>query len=223
MKTPFPDKQSIVLTKSTARKYFGDADPIGKVIQIDQKNNYTVSGVIKDLPANSSIQYTVFFPLDILKDKYKPGDHWKSWDSGLGQLLLLDVLQLQPGFSPETIARKLTAIHHRSQKEAIGAAHYSLQPLHHMHLYAADGTEKGMQTVRIFFIVGVVVLLIACINYVNLATAQATQRAKEVGVRKVIGAHRKQLFGQFLGESAIVCLLALWVALIAIALLMPSV
>jgi putative ABC transport system permease protein len=222
---PFPDKHAVVLTESMARKYFGTGEPLGKVIQVDQKDNFTVSGVIKDLPANSSIRFDFFFSIDLMKEKqYPPGSYWKSLDNDWGNYKLTSYLLLQPGTSLEAVAGKLSHIlhtHHPNYKDSGATVMYALQPLADVHLYAPDGTENGAQTVRIFLVVAMVVLVIACINYVNLSTAQAMQRAREVGVRKVIGANRGQLFAQFLGESALVFVIALVLAIGIMHALMP--
>ncbi len=222
---PFPDKNAVIITESMARKYFGTEEPLGKVIQVDQKDNFTVSGVVKDLPANSSIQYDFFFSIALMAEKqYPPGSYWKSLDGDWGNYKLTTYLLLQPNTSMEAVAAKLTNIlhtHHPHHKEGGAAVSYALQPFTDVHLYAPDGSENGAQTVRVFLIVGVVVLVIACINYVNLSTAQAMQRAREVGVRKVIGADRSQLFVQFIGESALVFVIALVLAIGIMYALMP--
>jgi putative ABC transport system permease protein len=220
-KNPFPTQQSIVVTQSTARKYFGAEEPVGKSMLINGKDYYTVTGVIADIPAHSDIRYDIFFPFSILDKKL-----WKSPDEDWGNYNYQTFLLLLPDASPEAVGRQLTAIHRSHLTEALSAATVAklfdkLQPLHQLHLYHPDGSEAGMQTVRIFGIVAMVVLLIACVNYVNLSTAQATQRAKEVGIRKVIGAQRQQVFGQFMGESSLVFGLAFGVACLLIRLLLP--
>jgi putative ABC transport system permease protein len=130
--------------------------------------------------------------------------------------------QVKEGASPKTVSSKLTKIHIANQKEAADVAfEYVLNPLTQLHLYNADGTEGSIKTVRIFTIVAIVILLIACINYVNLATARATKRAKEVSVRKIVGAQLTQVFGQFMAESLIVFTFALAIALLLIGLLIP--
>ncbi|MBD0259830.1 MAG: ABC transporter permease, partial [Cytophagales bacterium] len=118
---PFPDKHAVVLTESMARKYFGTGEPLGKVIQVDRKDNFTVSGVVKDLPANSSIRFDFFFSMDLVKEKhYPPGSYWKNLDSDWGNYKLTSYLLLQPGTATEAVAAKLTNIlrtHHPNYKE----------------------------------------------------------------------------------------------------------
>ncbi|MBC7920233.1 MAG: ABC transporter permease [Ferruginibacter sp.] len=229
-KKPFANGRSLVITETMAKKYFGPGwertDPIGKVIRTDKKEDYQVSGVIRDVPANSHFApIRFFFTMDIYAANFTRnggnGD-WKTIDVDWGNYFYEGYWLLKPNTSPEAVARKLTDIHHRNQKES-AAMTYSLQALADMHLYNADGSGEGrIQTVRIFTVVALVILLIACINYVNLSTARATKRAKEVGIRKIAGAGQGQLFGQFLGESLLVFALAFAGAMALIAVFLPT-
>lgn len=222
---PFANNRSVVITETMANKYFGREIPIGKIIRTDKKEDYEVSGVIRDIPANSHFApFSFFFTMDIYAANFtRNGGNgaWKTIDVDWGNYNYEGYWLLKPNASPEVVARKLTDIHHRNQKEA-EAMSYSLQSLRHLHLYNADGSEGRIQTVRIFGIVALVILLIACINYVNLATARATKRAKEVGIRKIVGAEQAQLFGQFLGESLIVFSMAMVLALALISFFLPT-
>jgi putative ABC transport system permease protein len=229
-KKPFTNNRSVVITETMAEKYFGPSwkdseNPIGKIIRTDKKEDYEVSGVIQDIPANSHFaKYSFFFTMDIYAANFTRNGgngEWKTIDVDWGNYYYEGYWLLKPNTSPEMVAKKLTGIHHRNQKGS-EALSYSLLPLSNMHLYNADGTEGRIQTVRIFGIVALVILLIACINYVNLSTARATKRAKEVGIRKIVGAERTQLFGQFLGESLITFGLALVLALGLISFFLPT-
>lgn len=219
-KKPFLNNQSIIITESMANKYFGNSEPMGKVIQIEDKG-YMVSGVIENIPSNSSIQYEIFFPFDILIKDYQSGGYWKSLETNWGDFYYNTYFLLQPNASAKRISEKVNQLE-QSNNPSDSSTSYSLQSLSDIHLYTADGNDNAMLMVRIFFIVAIIVLLIACINYVNLVTARATQRAKEIGVRKIIGANKTQLFGQFLGESIIIIALALLIALLLIQLLIPA-
>lgn len=222
VKNPFPNNRSIVITEKIATKYFGNDNPIGKVIRLDKKDGYTVSGVIKDIPLNSSIRYEWFIPFIILDERYNRQYQPNGLEGDWGNYNHTTYFQLKEGASPKAVGAKLTNIHIANQKEAKDAKfEYVLNPLTQIHLYNADGTEGGIKTVRIFSIVAVVILLIACINYVNLATARATKRAKEVSIRKIVGAHLSQVFGQFMGESVLVFSMALVLALLIIFLVIP--
>lgn len=219
---PFMNNRSVVITESMANKYFGPSwktteNPIGKIIRTDRKEDYQVSGVIKDIPAHSHFAPShFFFTMDIYAAHFtRNGGNgkWKTIDADWGNYNFEGYWLLRPNASPAAVAKKLTAIHHRNQKGA-EALNYSLQALTDMHLYNADGSGEGrIQTVRTFTWVALIVLFIACVNYVNLSTARATKRAKEVGIRKIAGAGRSQLFGQFLGESVLLFSLALMLAL----------
>lgn len=221
-KKPFPNDQSVILTESEARKYFGDADPIGKVIRGNDKDPYTVSGIIADIPSTSSIQADMFFPMNVRKKQYDGKDMWKSMDEDWGDYYTETYLLVKPNASTTAIANKLTAIHqllHKGIKPTDGV--YQLQSLADVHLYNPDGTSAGAQIVKIFTIVAVLILLIACINYVNLSTARSVLRSKEVSVRKIIGAERKDLFFQFVLETAICFAIAMILAFALIYAIMP--
>lgn len=220
---PFPNDQSIIVTETTAKRFFGDADPIGKVIKGDNKDNYTVAGVMADFPENSSIKADMFFSIEIKRKEYSGKDYWKAMDDDWGNYYAKTFLLLQHGVSPQSVMDKLTQIHinHQSGPDA-SKVKYLPQSLTEVHLYRPDGNASGMQTVRVFLIVAILILLIACINYVNLSTARAMLRSKEVSVRKIIGAERKQLFGQFVIETVLFFSIALVLAFGLIELLMPS-
>jgi putative ABC transport system permease protein len=218
----FPNDRSVIITESVAKKYFNDQDPIGKVIAGDSRDLFTVSGVIADFPANSSINADMLFSMNIKRKQYDGKGYWKSFESDWGNYFADTYLLIKPGASAKAIASKLTRIHMKLQagiKPTDGV--YSLQPLADTHLYNADGSEAGIQTVRIFFIVSILILLIACINYVNLSTARAMLRSKEVSVRKIIGAERKHLFIQFVVETVLCFTIATILAFVLICMIMP--
>lgn len=216
----FPDNNSILVTASTAQKYFGKENPIGKVIRADNKEDFTVQGVIADFPANNTLQYDMLFSIDRFAKQYTGKDFWKSMNEDWGNYYSTTFLQINPGASTTAIEKKLTRIQHTHHPDSKNT-HYGLQSLSQLHLYAPDGSSSAMQMVKIFFIVAVLLLLIACINYVNLSTARSMLRAKEVSVRKVIGAAKLQLFLQFIVETLILFILATGLAIIIIYALLP--
>jgi putative ABC transport system permease protein len=220
---PFAGNRSVVITQSMARKYFGDENALGKLIRVDAKDNYLVSGVAADLPPNSDIQYDFFFPFSIINEFYgNPAEAANGYDGDWNNYDYDTYLQLDARAAPQTIAAKLTALHKQNRSdEMTKTLRYSLQPLSQLHLYKPDGTEGTMQTVRILMLTGIAILVIACFNYVNLVTARAAGRAGEVGVRKIIGASKAQLFGQFLCESALLFVLAFLVSIGLVFLLLP--
>ena len=222
---PFPDYRSVVITASTAKKYFGSTDAIGKVLQADHKDNFKVSAVIADFPENSGLRGDILFSTELIKQQfYSAGKSaWKSMDDDWGNYRWNTYLLLQPGVSIQSVADKLTGIlvkHNPNQRPAdLGS--FQLQSLAKTHLYAADGSSAGMDMVKIFALVAVLILLIASINYVNLSTARSMLRAKEVSLRKIIGAARVQLIGQFIAETLVYFFIALLIALAAMSVLMP--
>ena len=223
-KKPFPNDQSVIITQSTAKRYFGDINPIGKTLQEDHKNSYVVSGVITDFPDNSSINYDMLFPMNLVIKSYSGKDFWKSLDTDWGNFGYTTFLQVRPGTDVKAIGNQLIAIQAKSApwiKVNLVENAFRLQPLTTIHLYNADGTAGGKQTVNIFLIVAVLILLIACINYVNLSTARSMLRAKEVSIRKIVGAQKKQLFIQFIIESVLFFSISLVLAFGLMALIMP--
>ncbi|MDO1451047.1 ABC transporter permease [Rhodocytophaga aerolata] len=221
-KNPLPDNRSMIISQKIATKYFGTENPIGKIIRLDKKDGYTVTGVIADIPQNSSIQFEWFIPFSILDEQYNRQYQPNGLEGDWGNYNYTTYFQLKENALAKRVEEKLTKIHIANQKEAGEADFgYALNPLSQVHLYNPDGTEGGIKTVRIFTVVAIVILLIACINYVNLATARATKRAKEVSIRKIVGAQLSQVFGQFMAESLIVFTLAMGIALLLISLVIP--
>jgi len=215
---PFNDDNSVVITKSTAQKYFGNDNPIGKVIIADNKQNFTVSGVVADFPENSSMQYDMIMPISfhikqMLAQKLDLSNNFDEYD-------FLTYLKLKPGTSLKALSARLFNIHIK-QRPADTDVAYLLLPITKMHLYNADLTDRGITTVRVFLIVAILILIIACINYVNLSTARSMLRSKEISMRKIIGAAKSQLFMQFIVETALLFLLSAILALVLIHFLMP--
>lgn len=221
---PFQGSHSVILTASVAKKIFGNEDPVGKIVVGDKRDNFKVTGVIEDFPTNSSVKYDMLFPMDMYGERFTSsggnGD-WKTIDQDLGNFAYNIFLLLKPGASPQTVGKKLGDIYRGLRNDSDGKGYYTLQSLTDMHLYGADGNSSAMQTVRIFILVSIFILIIACINYVNLSTARSIARSKEVSVRKVIGAQKAQLFLQFVLESAILFLISAVLAIGIIRLLLP--
>jgi putative ABC transport system permease protein len=201
-----------VITERTAGRYFADQDPIGKVITIDNNRTFTIAGVIENIPANSELRFDLFLPTAAMTD---PDDR-DSW----GSHFCSTYVRLRTGAEPKALEAKLSAlIKARLPEEKISLI---LQPLTKIHLYNEDGTAAGMRYVYFFSVIAVFILAIACINFINLSTARSEKRAKEVGLRKAVGADRAQLIRQFFGESTIFTLIALAGAvLMALALQAP--
>jgi putative ABC transport system permease protein len=219
---PFNDIHSVVLTETTARRYFGDLDPIGKVIVADDKINFRVTGVIKDLPKNSGISGDLFFPMNLLNfNLHADKGGSASLDNDWEQFNYVTFLLLRPGTSLPTLAKHLRDIHLKHEPEDTDIKYLPFE-LTKMHLYKADGSAAGFETVRIFAIIALLILIIACINYVNLSTARSMLRSREVSLRKIVGAARVQLFMQFFIETALLFLFASLLAVSVIYILLPG-
>jgi putative ABC transport system permease protein len=214
-KNPFANNNSVVITKKTAEKFFGNQNPIGKVIITDTKQSLTVTAVMEDYPANSSMQYDMIMPMNYLIALHPDLNH--DFDNYSFKTFLL----LRPGTDLKSLSTKIRNIH-LANRASDTDADYLLLPLSKMHLYNADLTDAGIGTVRIFVIVALLILVIACINYVNLSTARSMLRSKEISMRKIIGAAKSQLFFQFIVETAVMFLFATILALGLIYVLMPS-
>ena len=215
---PFADDNSVVITKSTAKKYFGSANPIGKVIIGDDRVNFVVTGVINDFPKNSSISYDMIMPMGfhvrfMLKNHVDLSTNFDYY--GYETYLLL-----KPGFDAQSLAPAIQKIHLSfSPQDTDGR--YLLLPIAKMHLYNSDLTDKGMETVKVFTVIALLILVIGCINYVNLSTARAMLRAKEISMRKIVGAAKGQLFMQFIIETTLLFIIAGSLAFALIFLLVP--
>jgi putative ABC transport system permease protein len=219
---PFPDHNAVVLTESTAKKYFGNNDPIGKIITADDKINFKVTGVINDFPLNSDIQANMLFSMQLLqKNMYAGNKAGGSLENDFNQYSYNTYLLLQPGISLKSLPDKLRQLHLGVKPDDTDIG-YVLLPLEKVHLYRADGSDGGLATVRMFFFIAVLILVIACINYVNLSTARSMLRAKEVSLRKIVGAAKGQLFLQFIIETTLLFIFATALALTLVYLLIPS-
>jgi putative ABC transport system permease protein len=218
---PFPDDNSIVLTETIAKKYFGEEDPIGKVIVADHNTNFTVTGITKDAPKNSTIQYDIVMPMQLFgKLQFMDKAGKITMNSDFRQFSFNTYFVLQPGTNLTNLATKLRDIHLRNKPDDTDIK-YLLMPITNAHLYRSDGTGAGIETVRMFTWIALVILIIACINYVNLSTARSMLRAKEVSMRKIVGAAKWQLFMQFIVETALLFVLSAVLAMGVIHLLLP--
>ena len=209
----------MVITQKTAEKYFGTENPLGKVISADNKENFTVTGVIKDFPDNSSINCDMVMPISY-HIHYMFADNKIDLNTNFNFFNYETYLLLKPGTDLKTLSVKIRQVH-LDHKPDDTDADYLLLPLAKMHLYNADLTDKGIGTVRIFLIIALLILVIACINYVNLSTARSMLRAKEISMRKIVGAAKSHLFMQFIVETALLFLLAAAFAIGFIFILMP--
>ncbi|HEV9038399.1 MAG TPA: ABC transporter permease, partial [Puia sp.] len=212
---------TVVLSETAAKKYFGTADPMGQHLQVFNNGQLaTVTGVMKDMPENTELK------TEMLMSMYN-GPQDSSRDQNWGGFGVMAYFLLKPHTSAQALANKFPAFlqNHigKFMKENNQTYTYILEPLKDVYLKSTPGNAQGSLTnIYVFSIVGVFILLIAGINFVNLTTARSTERAREVGIRKVIGAERRQLTRQFLGESVILCLIAFVLSVGACAALLPS-
>lgn len=210
-----------VITKSAAKKYFGTENPIGKIISRNKEDNYKVTAVIADIPANTHLKFDILFSFAtyVKLTSAEAETHW-DWDGFYTYLLL------KPGADPKTVEAKIARLVDnkigKQLKESNTAVEYKLQPLKSIHLYSNYMMEAEVngdgKSVHFLLIISIFIIVIAWINYINLSTARSLGRAKEVGVRKVLGSYRLQLIRQFLVESFLVNLLAVILAFVIILL-----
>lgn len=211
---------SILLTKGTAHRLFGDENPIGKSVRVNAGDVYAVTGVINDPPANSHLQFDVLVSFSTLS---KDPNLFLDWDGG-NQYACYVLLEPRTGAAAvEAGLPDLMWKHINSRLESIGVRYEPyLQSLERIHLFHSPGSESTRSNLAVFAVVAGLIVVIACVNYTNMTTARATRRAKEIGVRKILGAHRATLIRQFLGESFLVSFLALLGALFLAELVFPA-
>ena len=216
--TALKDKNSIIISRNMAEKFFGKEDPRGKVLLMNTKNSFTVTGVMEDIPKNSSLQFEYLIPFQFFWEENK---NWlDQWDNNNIRTFVM----LRSGTDVDAFGKKF--IH--EVKEHVEKTNVKLFVYPYGETYLRGNFENGKQLggrieyVRIFFIVAVFVLIIACINFMNLATAQASKRAKEVGLRKVIGAFPAQLFRQFMGESFLTVIVSAVIAVGMVLIALPG-
>ena len=222
-KTALTAPASIVFTESTAKKYFGNANPMGQTVLITgDAIPAKVTGIMKDFPENSQIKADMVISMTSLTQNFNKGI-----DNQWGNFGATTYLLLKPGTTQKALEAKLPAFLQTRNGEGMKKSQmfYTLflEPLKTVYLYSKRGGQEtgSISNVYIFGIVAIFILLIACINFINLTTARSVERAKEVGIRKVVGAERGQLASQFIGESVVLCIIAFILTLIFSALLLP--
>lgn len=222
-KTALKASYSVVLTEGIATKYFGDDNPLGKVLRFDDQEDFTVTGVVENVPQNSHFTFSMLCSFETLYARDREAmETWYNWN-------LYAYLLLPEGYDYRELEKKFPAFiekHIGKELKALGVEmKYFLQPLTRIHLHSNLQLElfgnSSILYVYIFGAIALFVLLIACINFMNLATARSANRAKEVGLRKVVGAKRKELIKQFLGESLVYSFFSLLIALMLVELALP--
>ncbi|HEY8955618.1 MAG TPA: ABC transporter permease [Chitinophaga sp.] len=215
---PFPQLYSIVITEKTARKFFGDTrNLIGKTITIDNAQPYVISGVIKDIPENSSIKFEWVAPFEIY---FNQNAYLKNW----GANSVDTYVELAPHINVAGINSKLQHFIEAHSPGAINHAFLFNMNDWRLHDQFTNGKQSGgrIEYVRLFSLIAWIILFIACINFMNLATARSEKRAKEVGVRKVMGAGKNKLIIQFISEALFMSVLAAALAVLLLFLVLPG-
>lgn len=211
--TALSSPSSIVITEETAKKLFGSANPIGKTITFDGRLDLKVAGVIADVPKNSDLQFDGLVSTDLLK---KFGVSFTSWNNNsIWTFLLLRTPSQAAGLS-----NKIAGLLKKHDNDPTTGKLF-LYPFKDFHLYSYTGKGGRIQDVVLFSMVALLILLIASINFMNLATARSARRATEVGVKKVVGATRSQIAKQFFGESILMALVSLGLAMVIVEVFLP--
>ncbi len=228
---PLENPSSVVLTRSTSQKYFGLGNPVGKTLSFDGMFDLVVSGVIQDVPQNSHLQFEAVIPMERFNaiagyvygydaSSYRLTDDWMAG-------MFNTYLKLHKNSDPRSLERKIPVFQEKyapHNKELLDESYY-LQPIKNIHLHSQyrSGSDKISDLKFLYGImaIGLVILIMSCFNYINLTTARYSSRRREIGIRKVVGAHRKQLIGQILTESLIFFLTAFLLSFALILFLAP--
>ncbi|MEZ5084400.1 MAG: ABC transporter permease [Bacteroidales bacterium] len=219
----FDDLKSVVITDNMATKLFENEDPIGKVISLNNDLNFKVTGIIKETPKNSSFRFDICFPFKNIEDMGFTINRY-GWNS------YYVYVELEENIDYKEVNQKIEKFleeKSKKQNQTEGDEDYDsdvdlfLFPLKKMHLYSYSEDRGAIQFIYIFSAIAIFIILIACINFMNMATARSAKRAKEISIRKSVGADRPMLIAQFLGESLIISICAMFVAIVLVLLLLP--
>ncbi len=210
---------SIILAEDLAAKIFGSEDPLGKTLTIPpQENPYLVTGIMEKVPANSHLRFDFIISFISLKTKSRRFDNWYSNS-------YFTYVQLQAGTNHKEFEKKMAVFLERYAPERYGNYTGLLQPLRRAHLYSGfnfdPAVTNDIKNIYLYSVIGFIILLIACVNYMNLATARSSQRAREVGVRKVMGASRQEIIKQFLSDSTFTAFIAFLLMLLLVDIILP--
>ena len=214
----FSDHLSMIISETKAKVIFGDDDPIGKLIKSSHDKWFHITGVMKDMPQNTRFRYDYLVPFIALQIDYQRAETGtvdvENWRGNMVETFFQLIQGGDVALVADKIGKMATA---RKNSETT----FLLQPLLKLHLFSTDGQLTGMKTVRLFSIIAALILLIACINYVNLVTARASNRNKEISMKKILGGKRKRLIAQLTGEAIILFFAALAFSTIFVVLLFP--
>jgi putative ABC transport system permease protein len=215
------DPNTVVLSHNLAQKYFGSQDVIGKTIKVDSKNTFKIVGIVKDHPANTDLKTDIFLSLSSLKLMYPEWEQQMQTDWGFINSTTATFVLLPEGISASKINADLTATVKRYTGDRASVFEFKLQPLQEVHF---DGRYSGVIQKSLLVtlsIIGLLLIVIACVNFVNMATAQSFKRAKEIGTRKVLGSTPSAIFIQFIAETSLIVLFAGLLAVLSVWLFLP--
>lgn len=221
--TVLKDPNSVVLTETSAKKYFGDDDPVGKVLQFNKNRQLKVTGIAKDVPVNSTLQFDMIIPLEIIRPTQP--DFFTNFPNNT----LFTYILLNPGANSNQLEKRFPGFMDKYLGKYYAESGHKMgltaKPLSKVY-FASDSFDSikhgNKKMVYIFMSIAILILIIACINFVNLATARATDRSKEIGLRKVMGAVKSQLIGQLILESVLYATIACILSVALLELLMPA-
>ncbi|MEO7990781.1 MAG: ABC transporter permease [Chryseolinea sp.] len=216
------EASNIVITESTAKAFFGDEDAMGKIIRVDNQFDLKVAGILKDVPSNSSFQFDFLLP-------YKHWHNTSEWvrnnESNWGNYSFQIFVELNDAKNQASVENSIRNMLEKHGEDKEMKHEFFLYPLLRWRLYSnfENGVEQGGMSdyVQLFTILAIFIIVIACINFMNLATARSERRAREVGIRKSVGSRRNQLIFQFIGESMIIASISFVIAVIAAQVLLP--
>jgi len=210
---------SLVLSRSSAERMFGERNPLGTLVKLDGKGPYQITGIVADPPANSSIQFSSLISFSTL---YEDKNLYLDWNGGNQYIAYLQLASNADIALVEKQCSTLLWRYLNQQLSSIGVEVVpSLEPLKNVHLFHEYDSETRRSNIAIFSAVAVFILILACVNFVNLTTARAIRRAKEVGIRKTFGANRNDLVFQFLGEALLVTIAGTSIAILLVELVTP--
>jgi putative ABC transport system permease protein len=221
--TALKDPYSLVMTEAMAEKYFKEADPLGKTVELkiydgDRKFSFTVTGVVKDLPENSTIQFQFLAPMHAAMQVYPQFENFWNLNWVTTYALVSDPVAIVAK------EKQSAAFFRKYAGDGFSKTGLEFQPMSRLHLYSGHvgkNLSDGITNVYVFAAIGIFIFLLACVNFVNISTARAELRKKEIGVRKALGAFRQQIFIQFMAEAVLTAAIVLVIAFAAVSALQP--
>jgi putative ABC transport system permease protein len=213
------DRWSIFMTEALAEKYFGQDDPIGKTVTLDNRYDFKVAGILKNIPSNSTLHFDFLVPLEFYNIYLEKG-YLNNWT----ECRFLTFIQLHLGTPAAIFGKKISDLVKKANPQSYTSSSISLflWPVSRLHLYSFSRRLARIWTVYIFLIIALLILGASCINFMILSIAQAGKRAKEIGIRKAVGASCSDLIWQFIGESMFLALLALLCSIILVTIFLPT-